>query len=109
MNSFPATTETRWMLVDDNEDILTMMSAVLEDLTGAAIECYNAPQDALAAFAEAPEKYELVITDFEMPDMDGVALCRRLRALKPGQKYFWRRAADFSPRRRRGTQGSVRC
>ena len=95
MNPFPATTETRWMLVDDNEDILTMVSAVLENLTGAEIECYNTPQAALAAFIRSPASYELVITDFEMPDMDGVALCRRLRALKPGQKIFLATGSGF--------------
>ena len=92
-NFFP--TQSRWMLVDDNEDILMMMSAVLEGLTNAEIECYNTPQAALAAFVEAPERYELVITDFEMPGMDGVELCRRLRAISPAQKIFLATGSGF--------------
>lgn len=88
MNTFLTPTETRWMLVDDNEDILMMLSAMLENLTGNTVECYDTPQSALAAFSAAPELYELVITDFEMPGMDGVELCRRMRAIAPEQKIF---------------------
>src|ERR1700677_1418926 len=96
MNSFQASTaETRWMLVDDNQEILVWLSAMLGNLTVAAIECFNTPQAALAAFRAAPGKYELVITDFEMPGMDGVELCRRLRAISPEQKVFLATGSGF--------------
>lgn len=80
--------ETRWMLVDDDADILFMLSVLIRKLTGAAIECHQTPEAALAAFAAAPGHCELVITDFEMPGMDGAELCRRIRAISPGQKIF---------------------
>jgi CheY-like chemotaxis protein len=84
-----------WLLVDDNQDILAMLAAMLANLTDAELECFNTPQAALAAFAGAPEKYELVITDFEMPGMDGVELCRRLRAISPAQKIFLATGSGF--------------
>lgn len=96
MNTFFAATENkRWMLVDDNEDILLMMTAVIENLTGAEMECYTSPSAALAAFSGAPKRYELVITDFEMPGMDGVELCRRMRALSPAQKIVLATGSGF--------------
>lgn len=95
MNSFTNPAGTRWMLVDDNEDILLMLSAGLENLTSAEIECYHSPQSALAAFIRSPDSYELVITDFEMPGMDGVELCRRLRAISPAQKIFLATGSGF--------------
>ena len=85
----------RWMLVDDNTEILMMLSALVENFTAATIECYNSPQSALAAFAAAPDGYELVITDFEMPGMDGAELCRQLRTLSPGQKVFLATGSGF--------------
>jgi CheY-like chemotaxis protein len=85
----------RWLLVDDNTEILMMLSALVENFTAATIECYDSPQSALAAFAAAPDSYELVITDFEMPGMDGVELCRRLRTLSPAQKVFLATGSGF--------------
>lgn len=85
----------RWLLVDDNEDMLTMLSAVLEHVTSAPIECHNAPESAWAAFTAAPEQYELVITDFQMPKMDGVELCRRLHQVAPEQKVILATGSGF--------------
>lgn len=95
MNSFANLTGTRWMLVDDNKDILLMLSAVLENLTSAKIECYNSPQSALRAFIQSPDSYELIITDYEMPGMDGVELCRRLHSISPAQKIFLATGSGF--------------
>jgi CheY-like chemotaxis protein len=82
------TGDTRWMIVDDNEDILAMMQALVARLSGAALECFNSPQAALKVFAATPEKFQLVITDLEMPGMNGIELCRHLRKLSPTQKVL---------------------
>lgn len=94
-NPFTPIETKRWMLVDDNSDILRMLAAVIGNLTDAEIECHEAPGPALAAFAAAPEQYELVITDYEMPGMDGVELCRRLRAISPAQKILLATGSGF--------------
>ena len=80
--------ETRWMLVDDNADILFTLSVLAGSLTTAAIESHRTPEAALAAFTAAPGQYELIITDLEMPGMNGVELCRHLQAVSPAQKIF---------------------
>ena len=96
MNHLLTTTETKhWMLVDDNSSVLELASALVENLTDAPVEKFNSPQQALAAFAEAPNKYEVVITDFEMPGMDGVELCRRMLALAPKQKIILATGSGF--------------
>lgn len=77
-----------WMIVDDNEDILLLMRDIAAQFSDAEIECFNSPQAALAAFGAAPEKFELVITDFEMPGMNGVQLCHRLLAISPEAKIL---------------------
>jgi two-component system cell cycle sensor histidine kinase/response regulator CckA len=96
MNTFFTITEnTRWLLVDDNEDILHMLAAVLKSFTSAEIECHRSPESALAAFAATPGKYEVVITDFEMPEMDGVEFCQRLLEISPAQKIFLATGSGF--------------
>ena len=78
----------RWMIVDDNENILSLMQAIAARLGNAAVECFNSPRAALAAFRAAPEKFSLVITDLEMPGMSGIELCRELRKFSPAQKIL---------------------
>jgi CheY-like chemotaxis protein len=77
-----------WMIVDDNENILSLMQAIAARLGAAAIECFNSPKAALAAFRAAPEKFSLVITDLEMPGMSGLELCRELHEVSPAQKIL---------------------
>jgi CheY-like chemotaxis protein len=91
--------EKYWLLVDDSEEILTTLSAQCGTLTCAPIECHSSPESALAAFAAAPDKYELVITDYEMPGMNGVTLCRCLKAVAPGQKVILSTGSDFFTRK----------
>ncbi|HEU6449497.1 MAG TPA: response regulator [Verrucomicrobiae bacterium] len=80
--------ESRWMLVDDNEDILFLMREIVSHFTGAQIECFNSPLAALVAYGAAPGNYELVITDFEMPGMNGVEFCHRILAIAPRAKIL---------------------
>jgi CheY-like chemotaxis protein len=87
-SAFKSAEVRRWMLVDDNLELLMMLSAFVEKFTSAAVECHDSPESALAAFEAAPDRYELVITDFQMPRIDGVELCRRLQAITPGKKVF---------------------
>jgi CheY-like chemotaxis protein len=96
MKHLLATTEVKhWMLVDDNVSVLELVSALVENLTDAPVEKFISPQLALAALAEAPEKYAVVITDFEMPGMDGVELCRRMLELAPKQKNILATGSGF--------------
>ncbi len=74
---------SRWMIVDDNEDILWLLRHLALQIGGADVECFLSPFEALAAFTAAPESYELVITDLEMPGMSGLTLGQRIRAHSP--------------------------
>jgi len=65
-----------------------LLSTSVTQLANAEIGCFSSPFEAVTAFAEAPEKFELVITDLEMPGMDGIQVCRRLRAISPKIKIL---------------------
>jgi CheY-like chemotaxis protein len=78
----------RWMIVDDDQDILSLIRDIVARFSDVDIECFNSPKDALTAFQAEPEAFEFVITDLEMPGMSGVELCRRLRGLSPSLKIL---------------------
>jgi len=70
--------KSRVLVVDDEPQITRVLRTVL---TSQGYEVQTAPegQSALSSFTEwLPE---LVITDLMMPRMDGVELCRRIRAI----------------------------
>jgi PAS domain S-box-containing protein len=73
------------MLVDDNEQLLETGRAILEQL-GYKVTAYDDPQAALDAFSEAPDNFDLVITDYTMPKLNGRALYRALTGVRPTVK-----------------------
>jgi len=78
----------RWMVVDDERPLLDLLGSLLKRIHGVQVECFDSPLAALAALAAAPETFELVITDFKMPEMDGAELCQQIHALAPDLKVF---------------------
>jgi len=78
----------RWLIVDDNKDILSLMSDIVSRCMDVDIQCFHSPHAALATFAAAPEAVDFVITDLEMPGMSGLELGKRLRQLSPSLKVL---------------------
>jgi CheY-like chemotaxis protein len=75
----------RILLVDDNAAGLAARRVVLEEL-GYATHGIKNPKDALSHFERAAEDgtpYDLVVTDFRMPEYDGIEFIRRIRAHTP--------------------------
>jgi CheY-like chemotaxis protein len=87
-NAFETETKMRWMIVDDDENVLMVLQELAKQLTDAEIVGFSSPNEALAAFADAPEKFQCVITDLEMPGMDGIYFCRQLHAIAPDVKVL---------------------
>lgn len=95
LNRTGTTLAPRWLVVDDNRDCLALLQSALAPLHPGAVDCFDSPLAALAAFTAASEKYEMVITDLEMPGMDGLELCRRLREVAPALKVFLASGSGF--------------
>jgi two-component system response regulator CpxR len=68
------------LLVDDNRLGLSARKCVLEELGHRIVTALNAA-DALEHFTNA--KFDLVVTDYKMPRMDGLELIVRLREMTP--------------------------
>src|SRR5437773_4816717 len=72
------TEKSRVLVVDDEPQITRVLRTVLTS-QGYQVRTAAEGESALANFKEW--RPELVITDLYMPHMDGVELCRRIRAL----------------------------
>lgn len=73
----------RIMLVDDDENVVLMIQIVLEGL-GYKITAHTKSIDALNAFKEDPEGFDLIYSDVTMPLMTGDQLARKIREIRAG-------------------------
>ncbi len=65
------------LLVDDESTVLSVISLWLEE-AGYRVRCAEDGNEAIIAInAECPD---ILITDWQMPNMDGIELCRWLRS-----------------------------
>ncbi len=74
--SVPGGTE-KILLIDDEETIIRMENKVLQRLGYQITSCTDSIK-ALEVFSSSPGKFDLVITDFAMPDMPGDKLAAKL-------------------------------
>jgi len=79
----------RVLLVDDDEVLLGLGRVMLTRLGYEVVTCTRST-DALETFAAAPERFDLVVTDYTMPSLTGeqlVVACRHLRPDLPALLY----------------------
>src|SRR3954453_11123095 len=68
---------SRLLLVDDDALLVAVLSAALVQ-EGYAVEAATDGRDALRRFQQ--HRPDLVILDVQLPELDGLEVCRRLRA-----------------------------
>ena len=73
--------QTHILLVDDSTTIRTSVASCLRNASFRVTEAVNGRDalDKLALIAASGERVSLVLTDVNMPEMDGITLIRRLR------------------------------
>jgi CheY-like chemotaxis protein len=72
----------RVLVADDDPLILRVVRTMLTS-EGYKVETVDDGDKALAKYK--PDKYSLIITDFLMPNMDGFALAKAVKAISPAQ------------------------
>lgn len=71
------------LIVDDEEAIVVMVKEMLERY-GYTVSSWTRADEALNAFRDDPDRYDLVISDQTMPQVNGVEFSKALFAIRPG-------------------------
>ena len=72
----------RILVVDDDQELGLICQRILETLGYQVLVCTTGCE-ALAAFRQQPDTFDLVVSDMTMPEMTGDELTRKLLALQP--------------------------
>jgi len=81
----------RILVVEDNKAIRNLVSWIL-DFMGFEVALAGNGVEALSLFLEST--FDLVLTDLEMPIMDGWSLTHRIKERSPNMPVVWMTGAD---------------
>jgi len=70
------------LFVDDEKTLMDLWKRILESL-GYTVTAKNSSIEALETFQQAPDTFDMVITDQTMPHMTGYNLAKRILEIKP--------------------------
>ncbi|MFK7823225.1 MAG: response regulator [Oligoflexales bacterium] len=87
------------LMVDDEEDLLYVLGASFEGL-GIEFETASNGEDALDRFGSF--KPDIVLTDYNMPNMNGVELSKKLKEINKDIKIILYTAFDCVEKEDRG-------
>lgn len=76
------------LIIDDNETILDIIKQSLLYKSSHDITTMHSGVDGLKEFTENPDKYDLVISDMKMPNVDGIELIQRIKKINPNTKII---------------------
>jgi DNA-binding NtrC family response regulator len=76
----------RILLVDDERGILELLATTLQLEEGLDVEVRTESDSRVAAVRLAQESYDLVVSDFRMPGVDGVEILSAARRRNPTGK-----------------------
>ncbi len=78
----PAPRQARLLVVDDEPLIARQFDQVFSRL-GYTVEAFTDPFEARARFLDAPGEFDVMLSDFAMPGLDGGDLAGEVLAVRP--------------------------
>ena len=86
-NSSNSSDKYHVVLIDDEADLLMVYKRALE-MSGLIVSAFEDPLYALDEFKANYSKYDLIITDIRMPNMDGYMLTNQIKKINPNVKVI---------------------
>jgi len=77
--------EKKILVVDDEESTRALLERTISEF-GYKVELACSAEEALDKIKN--EKFQLVITDLKMPEIDGAELCRQIRSINLGTVIY---------------------
>ena len=90
------TPKLRILLVDDTNAVRELLNTVLT-AAGHTVTCATNGKAGVAMYQKG--KCDLVITDYDMPEMDGGEMTSIIRVLNPKQPVLWMSGEPFAGKR----------
>ena len=81
-------------MVEDDRDILTLLLKHLRS-NGFVPTGFTSSHEALYAFKTEPDRFSLILTDYRMPDLNGVQLAQEILKIKPQTKVVITTATEL--------------
>lgn len=92
----PTSSEQCIMVVDDEDDIIEIIKGSL-GRQGYSVFGFTDPFIALEHFELEAKKYQLVISDIRMPEMNGYEFVKKIQNLQPETKVLLMSAFEINP------------
>ena len=83
------------IIIDDEMDLLMVYKRALE-MSGLTVSAFADPLNALDEFRANYSKYDLVMTDIRMPNMNGYKLTNQIKKINPRVKIIFVTAQHVS-------------
>lgn len=84
----PTLPHHRWLVVDDNPEVLKITALFLRSVPDVEVTAFSRPEDVIQACLTDPTSFELLVTDFDMPGMDGIELACQLAVNAPRMRVL---------------------
>jgi DNA-binding NtrC family response regulator len=70
-------------IIDDEQDLVCLFRDALSQVSGVQVIGFTEPMLALQHFEVNQSKYEIIISDYRMPAMNGIELLSRIKEFNP--------------------------